>query len=154
MNAIKNNPVTIDNINLAEKIFETDIGQLKGKTTRVKPIPVVSDYIEVLQEILCAQQQVALCINIMKINGLPFLTTVSRNIKYWTAEWLPSLDMSAYRSALDQVFSIYSQAGFMITHIHCDNEYCPLQDEIMTKHSIMMNFASTQECVPKAKRNN
>jgi hypothetical protein len=154
MNAIKNNPGSLDDINTAEKIFGTDIGQLKGKTTCVKPIPAVSDYIEVPQEILHEQQHVTLCIDTMKINGIPFLTTVSRNIKYWTAEWLPSLDMSAYRSALDQVFSIYSKAGFTITHIHCDNEYCPLQDEMLTKQGITMNFASAQEYVPEAEHNN
>ena len=48
MNAIANNPVTTDDINLAEKIFGRDIGAIKGKTTRRKPVPVVDDYIDIL----------------------------------------------------------------------------------------------------------
>jgi hypothetical protein len=38
MNAIKNLPVTINDINLAEKIFGPDIGALKGKTTLTRPL--------------------------------------------------------------------------------------------------------------------
>jgi hypothetical protein len=45
MNAIKNNPVTTKDIEIAEKIFGPDISSLKGKTTRQKPIPVIEDYI-------------------------------------------------------------------------------------------------------------
>jgi predicted DNA-binding protein YlxM (UPF0122 family) len=41
MNMIHNNPVTTSDIELAEKICGQDIGSLKGKTVRRKPIPVV-----------------------------------------------------------------------------------------------------------------
>ena len=33
---IKNCPVTIEDVNIAEKIFGADIGTMKGKTTRKK----------------------------------------------------------------------------------------------------------------------
>jgi hypothetical protein len=46
-NAIKNLPITMEDINIAEKIISPDIGALKGKTTRQKPAPVVTDYIEI-----------------------------------------------------------------------------------------------------------
>ena len=34
MNMIGNNPVTVEDINIAEKVYGKDIGALKGKTTR------------------------------------------------------------------------------------------------------------------------
>ena len=37
MNCIKNNPVTIKDVQLAEKIFGPDIGSIKGRTTHSKP---------------------------------------------------------------------------------------------------------------------
>jgi hypothetical protein len=40
-NTIKNIPITVDDINIAEKVFGPDIGALKGKTTRQKPALVV-----------------------------------------------------------------------------------------------------------------
>ena len=100
-NAIKNLPVTLDDINIAEKIFGTDIGALKGKTTRQKPAPVVSDYIEIPKELISNHQHITLCMDGIKINGLPFLTTISRNIMYRTAEWIPSQTAQSYRSVLD-----------------------------------------------------
>jgi hypothetical protein len=32
-NMVKNIPITIDDINIAEKVFGPDVGALKGKTT-------------------------------------------------------------------------------------------------------------------------
>ena len=46
MNTIGDNPVTTKDIDLAEKIFGPDIGRLKGKSTRQKPVPVVNDVIK------------------------------------------------------------------------------------------------------------
>jgi hypothetical protein len=40
MNAIRNCPVTTDNVNIAEKIFGADMSSLKGKSTRRKSTPV------------------------------------------------------------------------------------------------------------------
>ena len=55
MNIIANNPVTIEDIETAEQIFGSDIGSLKGKTTRKKPIPVVDDYIAIPEELYAKQ---------------------------------------------------------------------------------------------------
>ena len=46
-NLIKNCPITIDDINLAEKIFGKDIPAIKGKTTRHTLKAVVTNIIEV-----------------------------------------------------------------------------------------------------------
>jgi hypothetical protein len=90
----------------------------------------------------------------MKINGVPFLTMVSRNIMYQTAEWIPHQTPEAYRSVLDNVFCTYNQAGFRITTIHCENEFCPLMNQLQDTYNVQMNYANPQEHVPEAKQNN
>ena len=87
-NAIKNLPITLDDIKTAEMIFGQDIGMLKGKTVRKKPFPVATDYLEIPKELINNHQDVTLCIDIMYINGLAFLTTVSRKILYRITEVL------------------------------------------------------------------
>ncbi len=86
MNGVKNNPITIQDINLAEKIFGPDIGALKSKTTCTKPAPIINNYIETPTELINTQQEFILCMDGMKINGLPFLTTVSCHIRHRMAE--------------------------------------------------------------------
>jgi hypothetical protein len=79
MNTIKNNPVTTEDVDIAKKIFGPDISSLKGKTTRRKPVPVIEDYIKIPRELIAAQHSVTLCLDSMKVNGIPFLTTISKN---------------------------------------------------------------------------
>ena len=154
MNTINNNPVTTDDIKIAEKLFGPDIGTLKGKTTRRKPLPVVNDYIEIPKELIQAQREVTLCMDGMKVNGQSFLTTISRNIMYRTAQWVKNQTAEVYRDALIQVFRVYNTGGFKITTIHCDNEFRPLMEQISNEFQVTMNYANPQEHVPEAERNN
>ena len=154
MNTIKNLPITLDDINIAEQIFGPDVGALKGKTTRQQPAAVVSDYIYIPREIIDMHQNITLCMDGMKVNGIPFLTTISRNIMYRTAEWVQNQTPQAYRSVLDNVFSKYNHAGFRITTIHCDNEFQPLMAELKDVYTVTINFSNPQKHVPEAERNN
>ncbi len=154
MNTITNNPVTTDDIIVAEKIFGPDIGALKGKTTRRKPAPVVNDYIEIPKELIATQREVTLCMDGMKVNGISFLTTVSRNIQYRTAQYVKHQTAAVYRELLGQIFRIYNHGGFRITSIRCDNEFWPLMEPLSQEINVEMNFANPQEHVPEAERNN
>ena len=46
-NTIKNCPVTVEYIEIAEKIFGPDVSTLKVRTTRKRPKVVVDDFIEI-----------------------------------------------------------------------------------------------------------
>jgi hypothetical protein len=47
INAIRNCPVTPADVQLAESIFGPDMGTLKGKATRTRPVPVREDTIDI-----------------------------------------------------------------------------------------------------------
>jgi hypothetical protein len=78
MNFIANCPITIDDVNLVEKIFGKDIASLTGKTTWQKPMPVVLNIVEIPPELMAAQQDIDLCFDTVYINKMPFLTSVSK----------------------------------------------------------------------------
>eukprot|EP00957_Ditylum_brightwellii_P021123 1592475-Ditylum_brightwellii.AAC.1 len=46
MSLIKDNQVTTEDINLAIKAYGPNMGKIKGKTTRTKPIHITSNLIE------------------------------------------------------------------------------------------------------------
>jgi len=114
----------------------------------------VNDYIEIPKELIQAQREVTLCMDGMKVNGQSFLTTISRNIMYRTAQWVKNQTAEVYRDALIQVFRVYNTGGFKITTIHCDNEFRPLMEQISNEFQVTMNYANPQEHVPEAERNN
>jgi hypothetical protein len=155
MNLIANNPVTTitEDIEIAEEIFGPDIGLLKGKTTRRKPMPVVNDYIDIPQELTIKQQNVILYIDGMKVNGLSFLTTISKNNCYQTAQFIASKLISLYQDALKEVIQVYNKAGFKIVQIRADNKFRPLKDVMLNHFGIKMNFANPQEHVPETEQN-
>jgi hypothetical protein len=154
MNLIRDVPVTTKDIEIAEKIFGPDISSLKGKTTRKKPVPVIEDYVEIPRELIAAQQNVTLCADAMKVNGLWFLTTISRNLYYRTAQHVAKRDSGVYTTAFESVMAVYNRGGFQIRRIHADNEFRPLMETMANKHGIAMNYANPQEHVPEAERNN
>jgi hypothetical protein len=103
MNTIANCPITIGDIDLADKIYGKDIASLKGKTTRQKPEPVVQNLVEIPSELKEAQHDVDLCVDTMFVNELPFLTTISKRIMYRTPSWIPTQTMRDYKTALIDV---------------------------------------------------
>jgi hypothetical protein len=153
MNAIANNPVTTDDINLAEKIFGRDIGAIKGKTTRRKPVPVVDDYIEIPRELIASQYAVKLCVDLMNVNGLHFVTTISKNLQYRTAQYIKDKTPTEYTKALIEVIQVYSKGGFRVTHIFCDNEFKPLMTYFAHyNQDVHFNYTSSNEHVPEIER--
>jgi hypothetical protein len=68
MNVIQNCPVTVEDVNISEKIFGPDMSTLKGKSTRRKPKPVRSDLIEIPKDIIAKHHDIDLCMDAMDVN--------------------------------------------------------------------------------------
>jgi hypothetical protein len=151
MNIIGNNPVTTEDINIAEQIFGSDIGALKGKTVRRTPRQVIDDSIEIPNELIQSQQNVKLCI--MYVNGMQFLTTISKNIHYRTAQYIASKSPLEYAKTLKEVLNVYKKGGFKVTHIFCDNEFKPLMHLLADQEpDIKFSYSSPNEHVPDIER--
>ena len=82
MGLIKNSKISSSDIKNMTTIFGKNLSAIQGKTTRGKLSSVRFDYINVPKELLDAQQDVIFTVDIMFINGIPFMITLSRGVKY------------------------------------------------------------------------
>ena len=70
----------------AEQIFGPDIGSLKGKTVRRQPPRVEVTEVTLPPTIHQHYQEVTLGCDIMFINKIPFLMSISRHLRFSTAQ--------------------------------------------------------------------
>jgi hypothetical protein len=151
-NIIRNCPVTVEDVNIAERIFGPDIGTLKGKSTRTKPIPVKSDLIEIPPELKKLHKNLTLCMDILFVNGMPMLTGIDRSIRFRTLFALDNRSESEIYQGIDSIFRVYNNAGFRTNRIQCDQEFRVLM--VSDDLDIETNYATAGEHVPEAERNN
>ncbi len=70
---ITNYPVTVQDIENANRIFGPNLANLRGKTIRTKPEHVCIEYVQIPWDFVELQKYVMLVADVMFINGLPFL---------------------------------------------------------------------------------
>ena len=81
-NMIKNCPVTIEDVNIAEKIFGPSMSSLKGKSMRRTPKPVRADVIEIPPELIEQYHLIKPCMDTMFINQEGMLTSIDCTVKF------------------------------------------------------------------------
>jgi hypothetical protein len=129
-NHLPNCPVTRADIVAAEHIFRPDVGSLKGKTVRRQP-HLAKPIIEPLRpKIMSGYHNVTLAADVMYVNGIPMLVTISQNIHFATIEALPNCNISMLVNGIKAVAMIYKQASFRITTTLMDGEFKPMQGEL------------------------
>jgi hypothetical protein len=148
-NLIQNCPVTPNDINTADKIFGPNIASLKGETIRNTQEPVLMEYVDIPKEILDLNKDAKLTGDVMFVDGLGFLTTASRKIKFTTSEYVPKRNKSVLVNSLKKVFDIYTQRGFTIRTGLMDREFECLCDDI---RGFTLNTTAASKHVPGIER--
>ncbi len=87
---LTNCPITVRDVDNANRIFGPDLANLRGKMTRTKPERVRVKYVQIPQDFVQLHRYVTLVADVMFMNGLPFLVTSSRGLSLVTIEHLPS----------------------------------------------------------------
>jgi hypothetical protein len=154
MKAIKNCPVTTEDMNNAKKILGVNMSSLKGKSTRRKSTPVREDVTEIPEGLILQNCSIDLCIDIMYVNKCGFMTTIDQTIHFRSALPIKNDTDEEYYHVLDMVLRLYNSAGFHIKTIHCNGEFRVMMDKVKDNLGLRMNFMNTLDHVPEAERNN
>ena len=108
----------------------------------------------ILHELHDTQHDVCICIDIMYVNGMPFLTTISKKIKYHTAIWVAKCMAPTVANLVESVLKLYHWVGFQVTEVCADCKFKPVLHVLLDSGwSFMTNLANGQEHVPEAEHN-
>ena len=113
-NSPMNSSVTMDDVCNAVKIWGPSKANLKGKTTHAKTAPVMTwaDIITPLPlNIYENYKSVTLGMDVMNVNGMPFLVIYGRVVKFGTSSELVNIEKPSIVSAIILVFKIYATRG-------------------------------------------
>ncbi|KAL7461208.1 hypothetical protein ACHAXS_001628 [Conticribra weissflogii] len=66
----------------------------------------------------------------MFVDGIPFLVTMSRGIKFITTEHIPTQTISQLKQSLVHVMQLYSRAGFVVQTILVDGQFEGLKAQL------------------------
>ena len=129
---ILNCPVTVEDVIRANKIYVRDIHSLKGKTTRTQPTQLVTDYVKIPPSVLENNKHVTLSIDIMYVTRIPFVNTISCNIKFITVKAIEKRTKSQLVQSIKNVLPIYTQLGLQVDNAILDGEFVPLCTDLLT----------------------
>ena len=117
-----NCPVTRRDVNVAEAIFGPDEGILKGKTIYKPGSPIKAETVTLPPHIMNFYKDVVISADIMKINGIAFFMSISRNLLFGTAERISNNQVPTLQTSLKQIHRFYMQRGFRpVEYIRMDN---------------------------------
>jgi hypothetical protein len=148
-NMIHNCPVTPSRISAAHKIFGPDVASLKGKTTRQTPEPVLTDYVQIPNEILELNKDVTLAVDVMFVDDIHFVVSLSRKIKFTTSEYVPRRSKPLLVKSLNKIINIYNHRCFNVVTALMDREFEPLRDEVP---EVRLNITAADEHIPDIER--
>ena len=148
-NLLPNCPITSADIRAAEDIYGPNLGSLKGKTVARPNQHTTTGVDEVPPEIMTIYHDVTIAIDILFINSIPFLATISRGLKFGTIEQLPNRQVTTLKSCLQKVLAIYQERGFNVNTVLADPEFEPLHAEFPGN---LIHCCGADEHVPEIER--
>ena len=127
-NNILNCPIKQRDVKLTNTILGPSKYALEGKRTRRQPDAVDAQIVEVPPQMLDYYKDVSLSIDVMHVNQVPILISISKNIHYGTCHALLSMKIPTMEAEILDIIKTYSARGFRIVCIQADIQFKALKD--------------------------
>ena len=83
---------------------------------------------EIPEELLEVQQDLTVSMDELTVNSLNFLSTISHELYYRTAEYVTKPVAFVYKGCIEKLLAVHKKGGLNITTTRCDNEFCKVMD--------------------------
>ena len=129
------------------------MGEIKGKTIRHNSKLKDNDTIDIPEELIHKNKHLELSIDTMYVDILLFFTSISHELYYRTAQYLPSKHKKYYIQLIKEIISIHKFGEFNIKRIHCDQVFINILQDFANDNNIQLICAPSQAHVPRSDRN-
>jgi hypothetical protein len=150
---LPNCPVNEEDVIRAEDIFGPEVGCLKGKTTRCTSPQVEEIRQNIPTSLLSQYRDIIPCVDVMHVNRIPFLVTVSKHIRFATMQEMQNRKIPSLLKAIRATVSVYKQRGFRVKWALMDNEFEPVRGAL-AELGIGVNETGRDEHVPQVEQLN
>ena len=123
---------TVEDANVAYKIWGAFVPRLKGSTVRETGQCKPQSLVKVPRELLKLQQKVCIAIDIFFGNGHIFFMMLSRNISFTTVTHLINHKVSEVWVVMHKIYQMYMLHGFQIVEIAGDGEFACIPDQVLS----------------------
>jgi len=106
---------------------------------------------QVPEDILQRYRDVVVAIDIMAINEIPFMVSISRHIHFGTAELIRNKTKKTLLTSMEQIVRAYHARGFRVTTVLADGGFECIRNGLADM-GITLNVASRNEHVPEIER--
>ena len=107
-------PTKVEYVTNAHSIFGPDLAGVKGKTVRHKSDRVEKYLTQIPRDLYEIHKFVTLATDLMFVNGIAFLTNLSRRTKSLTVERIPYRTTAHISSSLTKIVNIYTRRVFTV----------------------------------------
>jgi hypothetical protein len=149
-NGIKNNPITKRDIAMALEMLGKSRYSVQGKTVRHQPDAVETESIPVPTKMLDYYSSVTLSVDVMHVNKVPFLISISEHIHYGTIKALDSMKIPILEQEIERIIKLYAVRGFHVKFIMVDIQFKAIKDRGIV--SAIVNVVGKGEHVPAVER--
>eukprot|EP00804_Cyclotella_cryptica_P028113 CCRYP_010983-RA/>CCRYP_010983-RA protein AED:0.51 eAED:0.45 QI:0/-1/0/1/-1/1/1/0/258 len=113
-------------------LFGPDLRGVTSKTVLQRPDAVKPEFVLVPWDLYNQIKNVTLTTDVMFVNGIPFLVTLSWDIRLGSVEFLPSRTVKNLTIALEKVLLIYRWGGYTMWTCLMDMEFEKLKEAVGT----------------------
>ncbi len=114
-----------------------------------QPKQIITAPVDIPCSIYECNQTVTLVADLMFVNGIPFLVTISRNITLLTVEYLTDMNDDTLRDGLISVVQYYHWRGMRVETAMVDGQFDSLQGTI---GDVDLNIKAAAEHAPEIER--